>query len=176
MTFHISPKQGQNKSASFINLCTCAQCFRGTTHISHKTLSRLHKVKERGEPMVAGPVPSGDFKKMSATSHLLERSEGGQNMEGRYSSKWWRLIFLAAAWKQNRQNPSSCCLHLSLRFSSGPKEALFSFLKPKCPRGSTTVCSQFFIKCNHALKLRRPHKWHKSVLWEFMLLQNETQR
>ena len=55
--------------------------------MSHKTLSCLHKVKERGEPMVAGPVPSGDFMKMSATSHVLERSEGGQNMEGRYYVK-----------------------------------------------------------------------------------------
>ena len=87
LTFHISPKQRQNKSASFINLCICAQCFRGTPHISHKMLSHFHKVKERGEPMVAGPVPSGNFKKMSATSQLLERSEGGQNTKGRYYVK-----------------------------------------------------------------------------------------
>lgn len=37
--------------------------------------------------MMASPVPSGDLKKMSATSHLKERSEGGQDMEGRQNLK-----------------------------------------------------------------------------------------
>lgn len=37
--------------------------------------------------MTAGPVSPGDFKKMSATSHLMERSEGGQNIGGRYNLK-----------------------------------------------------------------------------------------
>lgn len=88
-------------------------------------------------------------------------------------------MFLAAALKQNKQKSSSSCPHQSLEILvRGKKKESFFFFFPwnfSVPKGNLTVCSRFFIKCNPALKLRRPHKWHRSILWEFILFKDEIQ-
>lgn len=47
-------------------------------------------------------------------------------------------------------------------------------LKPKHPKGSTTVWFQFFIKCDHVLQQRRLYRWQAWILREFIPSWDET--